>query len=317
MSTIKSWRKRAEAALTRLALAWVPRWSRKSVVRFAHIAGTAASVLPIRTRKVALANLDLVYGNTLTQTEKRRILRGSCRTFALVMLDLFWYARDTAERIRQTVTFDPNLDEVFTSAPQMCITAHLGNWELLGHAVSIRGYPLSSVAAPLVNPAVDDYLGKLRTVSGQIIIPRDGALRGLLRTLRSGGKVALLLDQNTRPAEGGVYVDFLGLPVPISDAGAALAIKARADILFGFCIPDADGNYYVYTQPKLTPPEGAADKDVVLEYTQAIAHAIEQTIRQHPEAWLWMYKRWKHVPADADRKRWPFYAKQRPPHKVT
>lgn len=315
MNTIKVWRKRGETLLTRIALAWVPRWKRRSVVRFARWAGFIASLLPIRTRKIALANLDLVYGDTLTPVEKRRILRGSCRTFALVMLDLFWYAQNTEERIRQTVAFDPALDEVFTPTAQMCITAHLGNWELLGHAVSIRGFPLSSVAAPLVNPAVDTYLAKLRAVSGQIIIPREGAIRGMLRTLKSGGKVALLLDQNTRPTQGGVYVDFFGLPVPISDAGAALAIKAQVDILFGFCIPDAEGNYYVHTQPKLSPPAKSGAGDAVYDFTQAIAAAIERTIRQHPEAWLWMYKRWKYVPADADRQRWPFYAKQRPDQK--
>ena len=312
-SIAKKIRKRGELALTRMALRWIPRWSRRTVVRFAWMAGGIASILPGRSSRVAWANLDLVYGDQKTRAEKRRILRGSCRTFALVMLDVFWYAEDTKRRIEETVTFDPALDEVFQERAQMCITAHLGNWELLGHAVSIRGYPLSSVAAPLVNPAVDAYLARLRAVSGQIIIPRDGALRGMLRTLKAGGKVALLLDQNTRPSQGGVFVDFFGLPVPISDAGAALAIKTRADILFGFCIPDAAGNYTVHTHPKLTPPTGEAGRDVVNEYTQGIARAIEAAIRQHPEAWLWMYKRWKHMPADADSDRWPFYVKQRWP----
>lgn len=310
MSALKRLRKRFETAMTRLALWWVPRWSRRTVVRTAHIFGTVASVLPVYMYRVALANLDLVYGSTLSKSEKRRILRGSCRTFALVMLDVFWYAHDTKERIEQTVTFDPGLDEVFTHRAQMCITAHLGNWELLGHAVSIRGFSLSSVAAPLVNPAVDQYLARLRTVSGQIIIPQEGALRGLLRTLKSGGKVALLLDQNTRPELGGVFVDFFGLPAPISDAGAALAIKTGADILFGYCIPDEHGNYYVHTSPKLVPPPPGSGRDQVLAYTQAIAKSIEDAIRAHPESWLWMYKRWKHIPVDDHHPGWPFYAKK-------
>lgn len=317
MSTAKKLRKRFETLMTRLALLWVPRWSRRSVVRMAWMSGTVASCLPIYMRRVARANLDLVYGDELSRAEKNRILRGSCRTFALVMLDLFWYARDTRQRIQETVIFDPGLDEVFSSRAQMCITAHLGNWELLGHAVSIRGFPLSSVAAPLVNPAVDEYLAQLRTVSGQIIIPQEGALRGLLRTLKSGGKVALLLDQNTRPEQGGVFVDFFGLPVPISDAGAALAIKTGADILFGFCIPDADGNYYVHSCPKLCPAADQAGRDDILKYTQAIAKAIEQAIREHPEAWLWMYKRWKHVPDSGTDPRWPFYAKKGMPVMTT
>jgi Kdo2-lipid IVA lauroyltransferase/acyltransferase len=304
-------RQALETWLTRVALRVVPHWSRQTVMRVARVAGTVAYYLPLSLRRVALANLDIAFGDTLGKAEKRRILREACRRFALVFLDIFWFARHTRERIATHVTFDPGLDELFQRRAHMCITAHLGNWELLGHAVSVRGNPLSSVAAPLINAAVDEYLLHMRQVSGQIIIPRAGAIRTMLRTLKEDGKVGLLLDQNTRPQEGGVFVDFFGLPAPISDAGASLALKTQTDILFGFCIPEWDGSYYVYTAPKIVVSEWPlTDRDIMVrQLTSKIAETIEQAIRAHPEAWLWMYKRWKFVPPSQDRARYPFYAK--------
>ncbi len=300
-----------EVVLTRLAIRVVPRLSRKAVLRLARFGGATAAVLPLQLKKIARANLDIAFGNDKTPEEKKRIYKESCCTFALVMLDIFWFSADTRNRANAQVTFDPELDEVFQHKAQVCITAHLGNWELLGHAVSVRGFPLSSIAAPLINPAVDEYFGRTRSVSGQIIIKQEGAIRTMLRTLKEGGKVALLLDQNTPPSQGGIFVDFFGLPAPMSDAPAALALKTNTEILFGFCIPKRDGTYYVHTLPKIIPADAPGrDKDEkVRALTERIAQTTEAAIREHPEAWLWMYKRWKFVPPDRDRAEYPFYAK--------
>ncbi len=315
MSFLKPLRKRFEVLLTRFALWFVPRLPRRAVLLLARMAGTMAYVFSIRLRNVARANLDIAFGDTRSQAEKRRILRACSQTFALVMLDIFWFAKDTHRRIREQVTFDPAMAELFQKKAHLCVTAHLGNWELLGHAVSVSGYPLSSVAAPLINPPVDEYLARMRRVSGQIIIQREGAIRAMVRTLKQDGKVGLLLDQNTAPAEGGIFVDFFGLPAPISDAASSLALKTGAEILFGFCIPRRDGTYYVHTAPKLVPAEipGEDKESRVRALTEAIAQTIEQAIRAHPEAWLWMYKRWKHIPPGRDAEGYPFYAKRTQP----
>ena len=303
--------KKLETWGTRVALRWVPGWSRSTVLRWARVLGWLGYGFTPNLKRVALANLDIAYGDTLSAAEKRRIIKHSCQLFALVLLDIFWFARDTEARIANYVEFDPALSELFQKKAHMCITAHLGNWELLGHAVSVRGNPLSSVAAPLVNPAVDEYLLQMRKVSGQQVIPKAGAIRTMLRTLKQDGKIGLLLDQNTRPDEGGLFVDFFGLPVPISDAGASLALKTNADILFGFCIPRWDGHYYVHGAPKIALADYPAESErpSVAGITQTIADRIQDAIRAHPEAWLWMYKRWKYPAPGIALSRYPFYAK--------
>ena len=166
----------------------------------------------------------------------------------------------------------------------------------------------------LANPGVDRVFNRLREMSGQKVIPQQGAVRELIKILRQGKKIALLLDQNTKPAEGGIFVDFFGLPVPVSSAGAALAERTDAEIVMGFCLPQPDGSYRGHLRALLspTPLPGEDKKQALTRLTQEITRQIEAEIRSNPGNWLWMYKRWKHVPPARSRQEYPFYAKNLP-----
>ncbi len=313
MSALKRIRKALEVVLVRIGLLFIPMLPRRGVVRLARVAGWLGYYLSPRLRNVGKANLDIAFQEHRTPREKKKILQESFQTFALVTLDILWFSRHSAKRIPAHVRFDPGLDEVFQHKPHICITAHLGNWELLGHAVSLKGYPLHSVAAPLANPAVEPLFHQIRSVSGQRILARNGAVRGMLKALKAKEKVGLLLDQNIKPSKGGVFLDFFGLPAPVSDAAATLALRTQTDILFGFCIPDRDGSYYVHTAEKITPDRYASEEreQAVRACTFDIVHVIENAIRTHPGAWLWMYKRWKYRTPGVDPNRYPFYAGNR------
>jgi lauroyl/myristoyl acyltransferase len=301
-------RRLLETALAKAAMAFVPRMTRQGVLRWARALGGFAYFFAGHLRRVGHANLDLAFRPSLNPEEKRRILQASFRNFALVMLDTFWFSRDTIARLREWVRFDAGFDAWMRTKSQICITAHLGNWEVLGMALVQRGYPLLSVAAPLENPDVDKLFNEMRVVTGQQVLPKQGVLRALLKQLKSGGKVALLLDQNTKPDEGGVFVDFFGLPVPVSSAAAALAQRTGAEVLVGACLPRPDGTYFVPNPDRVVAPAEAADTTPLM-LTQAIALMTERWIRTHPQAWLWMYKRWKYVAPGRRREEYPFYAK--------
>jgi lauroyl/myristoyl acyltransferase len=257
-----------------------------------------------------MANLALALPDT-SPAEHQRLLRASLQSFALAILDTIWLARDTPQRIEKLMTFDPTFREsILKPGAQICITAHLGNWEFLGLAVSQEGFPLTSVAAPLKNPWVDPLFNGLRHMAGQRAIPKQGAVRHLLKTLRNGGKIALVLDQNVKPAQGGIFVEFFGLKAPFSSAAAQLSLRTGAPIVIGACVPDAVGNYR-------TPPVKIIDLQnlptdetaAVLELTQRIAHGLEALVREHPDCWMWAYKRWKMRPDDEDPARYPYYTR--------
>jgi len=314
----KKIRKVLEAPFTRLALALIPRLPRGAVLGLARTMGNAGCWFSPRTRRLGLANLDLAFGDTKTLAEKKRILRESLRNFALVMLDLLWFSRDSVARMDRWFVGTPSLRRLMTSTgAHVGVTGHFGNWEMTGRYIARSTGSLMSVAMPLKNPAVDQMLHQAREKNGQQIIERKGALRKLVHFLKTDGTVGLLLDQNTAPAEGGIFVDFFGLPVAVSPAAGLLASLTDAKIFFAYTLPCADGTYRGEMPHIISPEEIAAmDRDgLAQQVTQKITGFYEEAIRAHPECWLWSYKRWRYVPEGMSPHRFPFYVDKPPPEK--
>ena len=191
------------------------------------------------------------------------------------------------------------------------VTGHFGNWELIGRYWALQCGSTMSVAMPLKNAAVDALLQRMRENTGQQVVPREGALKKLVRHLRAGGTVGLLLDQNTAPDEGGVFVEFFGKPVAVSPAAGILAPMTGAEIIFAYALPGADGTYRGELTHVIPAAEIAALERgrAAQELTQRVTTFYEEAIRSRPECWLWSYKRWRHIPEGMAREGFPDYAK--------
>ena len=242
-----------EDSLFAFAFRVVPLLPRRCVVGLARSLGFMAWILARRDRRIAMANLDLAYGRSLDAAGKRAIVRGVFRTFALTALDIFWFSRDTRARIERHVVVEAGSEKWMGAGPLVAVTAHFGNWEVFGHVATLRGATLVSVAKPVKNPVIDERLNQLRRACGQRIVPRQGALKALVKSLREKATVALLLDQDTREAEGGVFVDFFGVPVPVSSAAAGLAERMGVPLVMGYCRSREDGRYVCYVHDVLEP----------------------------------------------------------------
>lgn len=316
MAGLKAGRRALEAPLLRLALEVVPRLPRRVVLALARGGGAAAYLFSKRTRRLGLTNLDVAFGDQKTPAEKRRILRESLRNLALVLLDLLWFSRDSEARMARWFVAAPNLEAALTvPGARVGVTGHFGNWELVGRYWALRTGKMMSVARPLKNLAVDQLIQRAREDNNQQVIPRAGALRKLAQFLRAGGTVGLLLDQNTKPAEGGIFVDFFGRPVAVSPAAGVLTILTHAQILFAYARPQSDGTYVGELPHMIAPAEvaGLPRKTAAAELTQRITAFYEEAIRAYPECWLWSYKRWRYIPAGMDAADFPDYARPVPP----
>jgi len=303
----KRLRFRMEAGLFALALRWVPLLSRAAIMRLSYLGGRLGWIFARRDRRIAMANLDLAFGDTKTVLEKHRIVQQVFRTFAQTGLDYFWFSRDREQRMRDWVEVDEAARVWMKSGKRLVgITAHFGNWEMLGWLFAFHGALISSVAKPVKNNLIDAEINRIRMQSGQQIVPREGALRALVRTLKSEGTVALLLDQDTLPSEGGVFVPFFGVPVPISTAGAGLAIKLGAPIVMVYCVCRPDGRYHGYAGRVFLPEE--TESMSIDELTAKITMDLEEELRRNPGYWLWSYKRWKRRLPGVDPSRYPYYA---------
>lgn len=278
----------------------VPLLPRSTVVAMSKGIGQMAWWVMLREKRIGLKNLDAVFGDTKTAQEKRLILTTSLGTFCQTMLDVFWFSRNPEERILEYVEFEagPNKDSFFEDKPVVCITAHMGSWEILGQTTALMGANMASIAAPIKNPVVDRILIGQRERTGQTIIPRKGALRTLITRFRNNGKAAFVLDQNTPEREGGIAVDFLGLPMRVSPAPAALAYRTGTVIMLGFCLPEKKGRYRIRITQTITPPPFSKELDVdtvAHALTQQIQDGISAEIRAHPQYWLWSYRHWRRI----------------------
>lgn len=290
-----------------LGLLVIPTLPRCAVIGLSRWIARVGYSCSGRDRAVALANLEVAYGDDLSPAEREQTARESFASFVLVILDVFWFSRFTVRRIRRYVHVGPKLDGAFQRGAGVFITAHLGNWEVMAQASALKGYAVTSVAKPLANRVVDRLLVRLRGRTGQTIVPVEGALRALVRTLRDGHAAAFLLDQETLPDDGGTEVAFFGRRVYVSNAPAALAVRVRAPVCVAFCRLRDDGHYDAEAVSMHEPRGTGAD---VEQLTQAVIADIEAGIRADPGAWLWMYKRWKRIPPGEDSKGYPLYAGQ-------
>jgi KDO2-lipid IV(A) lauroyltransferase len=175
--------------------------------------------------------------------------------------------------------------------PLVLFTGHCGNWELLGAAVNCRGVGMAVVARSLDEPGQQEMLAGLRARFGTPTIERgsEGAVRQLLGTLRRGGALGMLIDQDSGKMEG-VWVPFFGRPAFTPVGAAKIALKQKAAVVPVFIERLADGRHRVHFQPPLDLPD---DPEAA---TALMTAKIEEQVRRRPEQWVWMHRRWRRQP---------------------
>ncbi|MEI6085487.1 MAG: hypothetical protein WCS70_14475 [Verrucomicrobiota bacterium] len=292
------------------AFAWlVPKFPRRFVRATGRTLGTLIYWLVPSARRIALQNLDIVFGDTRSLADKRRITRESLRNAGATLLTLFWSSRLTRENISPLIDVDTaSLERVralnATGKPIIFVTMHTGDWELIGIATAWHGFNnIAVVQEAMPNEALEAIFGRLRGVSGNRLVPNKSAAMGLLKTLKRGGCIAMLIDMNAGKKRGGDWLDFFGLPVFNHAAIGALARHTGAAIVGGIAYPLPDGRMrleYTLDITSETTDEHTINQDCL--------RFCEGVIRRAPEAWLWSYKRWKNRPS-REIGRYPAYSR--------
>jgi len=292
----KAWRFRLEAAAATLVSALVRPLPRRFVLGLGRALGSVWAALDPRHRRIAVDNLRPSFTDWDAQ-RLDRVARGVYRHFGATVLDLLWMQGRSAQELLSLADVEgvENARAPLARGKGVIYcTAHIGNWELHGlvHGPTIGA--LSLVARPLDNPALDRRLVALRAITGNRIVYKKKALATVLRDLRSGRGVAFLLDQNVQ-AQDGIFVDFFGRKAATTTVAAALALKTGCAIVPCWTELREDGRYLLRYEPEL-PVHPGADRDAeIVRITQAIASRTETWVRQKPEQWLWIHRRWKTV----------------------
>jgi len=222
---------------------------------------------------------------------------------------------------------------IIQGGPTVLISGHVGNWELIGYAVSMLGFPMHAVYRPLDLKPLDDWIRYTRERQGLTLVSKFGAMRELPPVLQAGHPIGLVADQNG--GDRGVFVPFFGRLTSTYKSIGLLAMKARASIICGFARrlrsdePDPEVGlrsvdvgsghagglgfgspsmrYAAEVVDAFGPEDWEGQPDPLFYLTARYRRAIETMVRRAPEQYLWMHRIWRSRPRHEVEKR-PFPA---------
>jgi KDO2-lipid IV(A) lauroyltransferase len=246
-----------------------------------------------RLRRVAYRNLSFALPE-LDQARRAEIVDGVFRSVARLLVTVAKFPAIRRENLAQWIRCEGG--EYFEQARRqgrgvLFATAHLGNWELSAYAHALLAAPMNVVVRPLDNPRIDALVERRRARSGNRMIFKKDFARSILKALGANEAVGILVDQNSS-ADAGVFVDFFGVKACAGTGFAKLAAHSGASVIPGFALWSEEERRYVL---RFYPPvemTGDAERD-----TQAVQSKLEEVIRQYPDQWLWIHRRWKTRPA--------------------
>jgi Kdo2-lipid IVA lauroyltransferase/acyltransferase len=272
----------------------------QAVVKLGKRLGSLAFNFSGRRKQSARINLDIIFSDSKSSGEKNKIIKESFQNLTVSALQCLWVTADTEYRVRGLIEGEPaGLDLLRQCLEKnkgiFFLTAHYGNWEIMGLFHGYLGIcPLSSIARKLDNPYLDRVVKKLRTASGNKIIYRDESPLKIVRELKNNGSVAVMMDQNT--AKGGVFVDFFGKKAATPRALALLSYRTGTPILPLFCYPTDKGTYHIKYGPEIKLAKSNNRENDILNWTHHYEQFIENIIQENPAPWMCGHRRWKTRP---------------------
>jgi KDO2-lipid IV(A) lauroyltransferase len=175
------------------------------------------------------------------------------------------------------------------------LTGHIGNWEWLNMVWGWKAGRTDVVARPIDYEPADRLVTDWRSRAGQKVIPKAGSARTLLKSLKQGNFIGILLDQNVDWYDG-EWVDFFGRPACSNKGLALLAMKTKVPVIPIWSWRRDDGTFEMHIGEEMAPIITGDKIQDVWENTQAYTKVLENIIRQRPEQWFWLHQRWKTKP---------------------
>jgi len=287
-----AFRNALEAGLARLlilSLAYSPRpvadW----------LGGQCANLLDVaipRLRRIADQNLCRAYTDR-DAAWRRQIIDGVFASIGRLLVAFARFPQITKANVSEWIRYEGF--EHYQRAKErgngvLFATAHLGNWELSAYAHALLTEPMNVVVRPLDNPSIDAMVERRRALSGNILLSKRDFARSIFHALRRNEPVGILVDQNSS-ADNGAFVPFFGTLACANLTFAKLAARSGAAVIPGFALWNREERRYIlrfYPEVEIT---GDAVED-----TRRIQLAIETAIRETPDQWLWIHRRWKTRP---------------------
>jgi KDO2-lipid IV(A) lauroyltransferase len=296
----KSYSAPVRAALGQLGLRAAARMPLSALHAIGGVIGRALALLPTRERLATRVNLELCFPE-MSRGQRAQLARASSietgRTMAELAALWCWAPERVLALVREVRGFEL-VEAARARGPVLCLTPHLGAWELAGLYLASR-VSLTSLYKPPRIREMEAFYTQARERTGATLVRADvGGVRALHRALRSGGVIGVLPDQD--PGRGsGVFLPWFGVPANTTTLVAKLLHKSEASLIIVWCerLGPGAGFRMNFSAPDATGMR-AADVEVSV---RAMIRELERLIRTAPAQYLWSYKRFRNrPPGEAD-----------------
>lgn len=252
-----------------------------------------------RHRRIACGHLRLSFPDWPEQ-RIQRVARKSIHNLVFLVIEILFTPRlITLRRWQRHIRFK-NMTETLRlllkqESGVIMVTGHFGNFEVAGYTVATLGFPTVSVARPLDNPYIWDYMVESLEKTGQSFLYKKGATQSVDGVLASRGSLSIVGDQDA--GRKGLFVDFFGRPASTYKSIGLLAMRHQLPIVVGYGKRLSDRfEFEMGIQRIIRPADWAGKEDELTWITREFTRELEQIIRAAPEQYLWLHRRWKHRP---------------------
>ncbi len=271
--------------------------SRRNALWFFGKLGVLAFFLFRSEREKTIRHLKLAFESSKTEAEINKLARQVFIYLGMNGADGLRLPLLNRDNINQLVRFEgiEILDKMLNMGKgAMLVTGHIGCWELMAAALSLKGYPLYVVGKPIYDPRLDRIIVRNREGAGSKYIARGDSITKILRALRNNAMIGFLIDQDTDVE--GVFVDFFGKPAYTPVGPVALALKKELPVVpMGIQLMENFKHRILIGEPIELVRTGDQKKDRTIN-TQKLSNFLEEIIRLYPSQWVWMHERWKTKP---------------------
>jgi len=251
----------------------------------------------------SIENLRNLYPQA-DRSELETIIRRMFRHFGRFLLEMGRFPLLDKTELERLVKFEglEHFTEAYAEGKGVVLaTGHFGHFELANGALAVMGYPVWSVIRTVDNQRMDELIDSVRCSTGLGVIKKESAAREIIRHIRKGHVVTIAMDQNA--GFNNIFVPFFGKLAATFVTPAVAAKRTGAKVLpvFSFRHDDTDSYSVRIYPPVETSVTGDMNADIRLAMMK-ISATLEEVIREAPEQWLWIHKRWKTRPDESDLK---------------
>jgi KDO2-lipid IV(A) lauroyltransferase len=258
--------------------------------------GNVAYYLDWTHRNVALQNLRVAFGQEKSEKERRSIAKRNFQHMGMMVIEFFRILGMDTEAYKRKVSVE-GLEEALKLLEKkkgaLLLIGHFGNWELMGIMSKVIQIPILAIAKPIKqNEKLYRFILGIRDKAGLKIVSPENATQKVLQALSKNWLVAVLIDQRAKRSRG-VWVDFFGKKAPTMPGLAVMAIRSGAPVVPAFMIRNGFQKHrLVVKKPVELVLTGDMEKDVGINM-QRFTRVLESMIREYPDQWIWIHRRWE------------------------